>query len=206
MVRLKTGTAVNPYAAAIGGAAVKGASRVYGTFSDAITADLVVIRTQTRPRGRHAPIEYELHLNPAAIGIGVVGAGLALWLMQLRMHPTVVAEMRTVVDVPAIPEQHIPEDGHWEATGTGIIKGPQGWSAGAKVWVVDRKAYTVPAVPAVTHQVPTGKMVKTYSVEQRRGFGDTSTGALTSTYESMPTWIKLAGAGGWYPIAKLLGL
>ncbi len=77
MVRLKTGTAINPFA-------YTAKTATQGLIS-AATGDLAVIRTQTRPRGRHAPIEYELHLNPAALGIAAVGAGLTMWLLQLKL-------------------------------------------------------------------------------------------------------------------------
>ena len=95
MVKLKTGTAINPYAFA--------ASKAASGLIAAATGDLAVIRTQTRPRGRSAPIQYELHLNPAAMGIAFVGFGLGLWLMQLRLHPSIVTDQVKVVDVPGVP-------------------------------------------------------------------------------------------------------
>jgi len=49
-------------------------------------ADLAVIRTQLRPRGkRKAPLDLELHVNPVAIGLTALGGALALWLLQLRV-------------------------------------------------------------------------------------------------------------------------
>ena len=57
------------------------------TISEALTADLAVIRWQGRtPRKRKGiarqPVEYEVHVNPAAIGVGAVGVAAALWLLD----------------------------------------------------------------------------------------------------------------------------
>jgi len=69
-------------------ALAKGAKSAAGTISEALTADLAVIRWQGKKLRNRRPIEYEVHVNPAAIGVGVVGVGLAMWLLQMRMSPT----------------------------------------------------------------------------------------------------------------------
>ena len=53
--------------------------------SNALLADLAVIRTQTRPRGKRAqPIDLELHINPVSLTLAAVGGAAALWLLQIR--------------------------------------------------------------------------------------------------------------------------
>jgi len=76
--------AIAPVVLAAGGKAAKGAAN---TISEALTADLAVVKWRSTPRKRskHSPIDYEIHINPAALGVAAVGAGLTLWLMQLRV-------------------------------------------------------------------------------------------------------------------------
>lgn len=68
------------------------------TVMDVVTSDLVVIRTQTtRGRGKKKkPVDLEFHINPAALGLTAVGAGLALWLAQLRLKPVETSDGKVV--------------------------------------------------------------------------------------------------------------
>jgi len=61
--------------------------RATAPISEALTADLAVLKGRTRGSKRKSPVDWEIHLNPAALGVAAVGAGLTLWLMQLRMSP-----------------------------------------------------------------------------------------------------------------------
>jgi hypothetical protein len=216
VVKLKTGTAVNPYAFA--------ASKAAGGLIAAATSDLAVIRTQTRPRGRSPPIEYEIHLNPAALGIAAVGAALTLWLMQLRTNPYLVAEYKTVIDVPGVAAWT--ETIHHDGVGHQEIDVPE--TPEQTIWVGDQYIHgsfqaghyvTIPGHPAipgawvwdvmpwdetishppileVSHQEPTGKMIKKYSLEQRSGFLGNGTG--TGTGPNTSDKIIEYGFGGWW--------
>jgi len=73
---------VSPVVVTTGSKAAKDAAH---TISEALTADLAVVRFEGKKRKGKKPVEYELHLNPAAFGVAVVGAGLAMWLLQLRV-------------------------------------------------------------------------------------------------------------------------
>ena len=158
MVRLKTAPTINPYASAAKSAA--------GGLIAAATGDLAVIRTQTRPRGLRPPIEYELHLNPAALGVAALGAGLTLWLLQLRMQPNLENEVITVVDIPAVAES-----GHWiEAIPAVWGEDIYGYKVQVSPPVPSQYVIDTPASAAITHQETTGKVLKTYSCEQRQGF------------------------------------
>ncbi len=128
-----------------------------------------------------------------------VGVGVALWIAQLKLQPVTTQQMMTVVDQAAYTEYIThDESGHWEDNQ--VIVGYRNeevlghWKQGAKgyapvwvptatvrvaevatapgqYWVVDVRAYTdTISHAAVTHQEPTGKMLKRYSVEQRQGF------------------------------------
>lgn len=68
----------------------KAGQQAWQAISSALAADLVVIRTQTTlGRGKKKkPVDLEFHVNPLGLGTAAVGAGLALWLMQLRLAPT----------------------------------------------------------------------------------------------------------------------
>ena len=167
--------------------AVKGTQSTAGVASKALTGDIYTRkRTRIVGRGKKAHVvEDELRVNPVGIGVGIaaVGAGVltlgaAMWLSQMRLKPTSEQEMVTVIDSPG----RAGTDGYWstgnwhyEDTGTGVNLG-RGYSAGAVKIVRDPDTW-VPPVPyeaAITHQVPTGKMVKRFSIEERRGtsFGD----------------------------------
>ena len=189
MVKLKTGQAINPFAYT--------AKTATSGLITAATGDLAVIRTQTRPRGRHAPVEYELHLNPASIGVGIVGLGLATWLLQLRLHPS-----SGKVRVPATKIYHA-EVGHWVSGGVEYdhMGNPHPLPS---TWVVD-----IPASFEIVDAHETE--VKGFSLQQRQGFGgSTSTpdildigglgplGAMTGTN---PLFY-----GALYPLWKALGL
>ena len=81
----------------------KASRSAQASITEALTADLVVLRGTSRlSRRKHStPLEWELHVNPASLGVAAVGAGLTLWLLQLRASPHIVAE-RVKVDI-----------GHW---------------------------------------------------------------------------------------------
>ena len=53
-------------------------------ISQAAFTDIAVIRGSTRYRKNRAPLDYELHINPAGIALGAVGGAVALWLLQIR--------------------------------------------------------------------------------------------------------------------------
>ena len=64
--------------------AAKGAQH---TISEALTADLAVIRWQGKqPRKRKGiarqPVEYEVHVNPAAIGLGALGVAATVFILD----------------------------------------------------------------------------------------------------------------------------
>lgn len=193
-----------------------------------LQADLFVLRGKTKPRRKgRAPIDYELHVNPLGIGIAAVGAGAALWLMQLRMQPNYIDEQKWVVDTPAY-EETIPHagSGHWETDSVPYGEPSTIWVEGSWVrgtyrpghwityqptvpvadgkqhWVVDLENYTTTVKHAEQgHWELTGKKVKKYSVERRKGFGDAS----TTGFEP--------GTGDWYTVlfepmglAKWLGM
>jgi hypothetical protein len=80
--------------------------------------------------------------------------------------------------------------GHWITTN-------KVQDTGEDIWVVDIPAYNEkvfhpelshiePAIAAVTHQEPTGKVVKRFSIEQRQGF---------SISDLLPNPIDMVGAG-----------
>jgi len=172
---------------------VKGASHTVG---EALTADLAVVRYSYLPKKRRnrvqRPIDVELHLNPAGLGVAAVGAGLTLWLMQLRVNPYLKGV----------------EVGHWEwpdgtkASGQVIAGGtaptrtrghfetqsaytyylPAGkpyYDPSTKEWITpEEKAVYVPAwekwvpdPPETATWVSEGtSYAKKYAIEQRRGF------------------------------------
>jgi len=67
--------------------AIAGQTAAQGIIT-AATGDLAVYRHQMKRRRKNrAPDEIELHFNPAAMGVGLVGLGLGLWLMQVRVNP-----------------------------------------------------------------------------------------------------------------------
>ena len=66
---------------------VSSAKGAQHTISEALTADLAVIRWEGRtPRKRKGiarkPVEYELHVNPAAIGLGALGVAATLFILD----------------------------------------------------------------------------------------------------------------------------
>jgi len=84
----------------------KAAKAAQASITEALTADLVVLRGTSRlSRRKHStPLEWEFHLNPAALGVAAVGAGLTLWLLQMRLVPN-----NQTVDV---------QWGYWYSVGT----------------------------------------------------------------------------------------
>ena len=72
----------------------KGARSAQASITEALTADLVVLRGTSRlSRRKHStPLEWEFHLNPAALGVAAVGLGLTMWLTQTRAVPVQHAE------------------------------------------------------------------------------------------------------------------
>lgn len=110
------------------------------TISEALTADLAVIRWEGKtPRKRkgiaRTPVEYEVHINPAALGVAAVGAGLSLWLMQLRLQPTsngsVVLMQRQGFGLSSLTSGAVPDAGSigYGVAGTGspLTLGPDGF-------------------------------------------------------------------------------
>ncbi len=178
--------------------AAKGAQGASQVASKALTGDIYVRkRTRIVGKGKKAHVvEDELRVNPVSVGVGVaataLGLGLAAWLLQLRLQPTTVQEMATVVDVPAWVETiHHDGAGHWEQNVSygpavkvwmppmntkGTIK-PGHWATVTTTtpipgqhWIDDVMPWDeTMSHPAVTHQEPTGKMVKRFPIEQRRG-------------------------------------
>ena len=76
-----------PAAAAAIPLVVSSAKSAQHTISEALTADLAVIRWEGKtPRKRKGiarkPVEYEIHVNPAAIGIGALGVAAALYILD----------------------------------------------------------------------------------------------------------------------------
>ena len=190
MVKLRTGTAINPYAYT--------ASKASQGLISAATGDLAVIRTQTRPRGRHGvPVEYELHLNPAALGIGIVSLGLATWLFQLRLHPS-----SGKVSVPATKIYHA-EVGHWVSGGVEYDRMGTPHPL-PSTWVVD--------IPASVETIEAHETeVKGFSLQQRQGFGgSTSTPSILDIGGLGPlgamTGTNSLFYGALYPLWKALGL
>lgn len=96
--------------------AVEAAKPVWhGLFSD-----LAVVRTQMRPKGKKKPpVDLEFHLNPAALGIAAVGAGLTIWLLQMKLKPTKVRRIeRRYIDVhykegTKEPDDFLPRGFEW---------------------------------------------------------------------------------------------
>ena len=179
-------------AAASARTAQEGASVAKGVL-DSFAADLFVLRGSTKPTKKNPGIGWEFHANPLGLGALAVGGGLALWLMQLRMHPQKVKTYKTVVDTPAWIET-IPHagSGHYEPNAVAYGEPVRMWMPGSWVrgtykpgywywyqpmqtttgqhWVVDLEEYVeTVSHPAVTHQEETGE-TKKFSIEQRRGF------------------------------------
>jgi hypothetical protein len=171
-----------------------------GKASKSLTGDIYT-RTTSKVvgKGKKAQVvDSTLHINPVTVGVGLaataVGVGLAAWILQLKLAPVKVQQMVTVIDQKA---EDIPAEGYWveatghyEATGEGIIKG-RGYSAGAFRWVEDTPRRWVETFPAhhhneISHQEPTGKTVKRFSIEQRQGF---------SISDLLPNPIDMVGAG-----------
>lgn len=138
-------------------------------------------------------------LGVAALGAGALALGVALWVSQLKLQPNSVPATTTVVDTAGhwdyvtTPEQGHFEDnvvvvgyhnevvpGHWKYgakgyapvwTSTQTVRVPDVTSTTGQHWVVDVPAQvTKNWVPEVSHQEPTGKMTKKFSIEQRKGF------------------------------------
>ena len=124
----------------------KASKAAQASITEALTADLVVLKGTSRlSRRKHStPLEWEFHLNPAALGVAAVGAGLTLWLMQLRVgtdKKTVkygywyqVGLNKSYPEVPYDKRGHapvdtIPEEGYWTYK---------------QVWIVDKDRYYVP--------------------------------------------------------------
>ena len=177
------------------------ASKAAKTLSDALTADLLVISTQTRPSKRKkaliGPTNLEFHLNPAALGIAAVGAGLTLWLMQMRVHPrdttvyngewyysdgtiaakTISLSAEQPSGDPPKRTQTIPGTGHYETQYDHM-------GAPHQVWVQDTVEWTGEDI--ATWRLTGSKAKQEYKISQRQGFGLDALTELPQTAAAAP--------------------
>ena len=93
------------------------AMKAVGSIIQAANGDIAVYRTQTR-KG-----ELEYHVNPVAIGAGLLGVGLAAWLLQLRLNPETYVDANGKTQKRLNIEQRQGFLGNGEGTALGPLSG-----------------------------------------------------------------------------------
>lgn len=174
-------------------------------------SDLFVLRGSVRSRRKKGtPVNWEIHANPLGFGAAAVGAGLTLWLMQLRLYPNKYpspawTEQKYHPEIPHYESKHY--DGYWE-----YRQGPAYWDELEKKWQQDElppiwhepyDEWTSKAPWTETIEHPAGETeIKKFSIEQRQGFQPGFGGVFPSMPDILGNTAQMAGlaALGWIPL------
>lgn len=164
-----------------------------GDATKPLTGDIYVRRWTTKGKGKKKgiPIEHEVRVNAvtaAVVAVGaaatVAGAAVALWMMQLRIHPRTIVkpawtEQRLHPEIPHYELKHY--DGYWEYrfAPSYISTDPETkgqWMPGKElppIWHAPYDEWTSKAAWTETIYHPEGedgKQIKKYSIEKRQPF------------------------------------
>ena len=174
---------------------------------EALTADLAVIRWEgktprkSKRRPSPTPPEYEVHINPAAIGMTAMGLAAAVWALQLRVSPTEMeiaygkfiwpsdgtdaSKVKEASKLGTPPTRQIGSDDVWKIYTGGFPNPYEVVPAGTEGAVLT----TVPIMETATIYITETKTERRMAVKERQGFLGSGLGTVVDDGKWWTPWI-----------------